>query len=73
VIGEGAFIGSNSALVAPVKIGNGAIVGAGSTISRDVPDNALAIERSKQTNLTGWAEAFRAGRAAVKAKKAQKE
>jgi bifunctional UDP-N-acetylglucosamine pyrophosphorylase/glucosamine-1-phosphate N-acetyltransferase len=73
VIGEGAFIGSNSALVAPVKIGNGAIVGAGSTISRDVPDNALAIERSKQTNLTGRAEAFRAGRAAVKAKKAQKE
>jgi bifunctional UDP-N-acetylglucosamine pyrophosphorylase/glucosamine-1-phosphate N-acetyltransferase len=73
VIGEGAFIGSNSALVAPVKIGDGAIVGAGSTISRDVPDNALAIERSKQIDLTGRAEVFRAERAAAKAKKAWKE
>jgi bifunctional UDP-N-acetylglucosamine pyrophosphorylase/glucosamine-1-phosphate N-acetyltransferase len=73
VIGEGAFIGSNSALVAPVKIGDGAIVGAGSTISHDVPDNALAIERSKQINLTGRAEAFRAERAADKATKTRKE
>jgi bifunctional UDP-N-acetylglucosamine pyrophosphorylase/glucosamine-1-phosphate N-acetyltransferase len=73
VIGTGAFIGSNSALVAPIKIGDGAIVGAGSTISRDVPDNALAIERSEQINLTGRAEAFRTQRAAAKAKKTQKE
>jgi bifunctional UDP-N-acetylglucosamine pyrophosphorylase/glucosamine-1-phosphate N-acetyltransferase len=73
VIGMGAFIGSNSALVAPIKIGDGAIVGAGSTISRDVPDNALAIERSEQINLTGRAEAFRTQRAAAKAKKTQKE
>jgi bifunctional UDP-N-acetylglucosamine pyrophosphorylase/glucosamine-1-phosphate N-acetyltransferase len=73
VIGEGAFIGSNSALVAPVTIGDGAIVGAGSTISRDVPDNALAIERSRQIDLIGRAEAFRAKRAAAKVKKSRKE
>jgi bifunctional UDP-N-acetylglucosamine pyrophosphorylase/glucosamine-1-phosphate N-acetyltransferase len=45
-IGEGAFIGSNTCLVAPVTIGRGAIIGAGSIITKDVPDNALAVERS---------------------------
>lgn len=48
IIGDAAFIGSNSSLVAPVKIGNGATVGAGSTITRDVADNCLAVERSQQ-------------------------
>lgn len=48
IIGDQAFIGSNSSLVAPVRIGNGATVGAGSTITRDVEDNSLAVERSKQ-------------------------
>ena len=48
IIGDQAFIGSNSSLVAPVKIGNGATVGAGSTITRNVEDNCLAVERSKQ-------------------------
>lgn len=48
IIGDQAFIGSNSSLVAPVKIGNGATVGAGSTITRDVDDHSLAVERSKQ-------------------------
>ena len=48
IIGDAAFIGSNSSLVAPVRIGNGATVGAGSVITRDVEDNCLAIERSKQ-------------------------
>jgi len=48
IIGDQAFIGSNSSLVAPVRIGNGATVGAGSTITRDVEDNCLAVERSKQ-------------------------
>jgi len=48
IIGDQAFIGSNSSLVAPVKIGNGATIGAGSTITRDVEDNSLAVERSKQ-------------------------
>ena len=48
IIGDAAFIGSNSSLVAPVKIGNGATVGAGSVITHDVADNSLAFERSKQ-------------------------
>lgn len=48
IIGDAAFIGSNSSLVAPVTIGNGATVGAGSTITRDVAENSLAVERSKQ-------------------------
>src|SRR5690606_24805281 len=48
IIGDQGFIGSNSSLVAPVRIGNGATVGAGSTITRDVEDNSLAVERSKQ-------------------------
>ncbi len=48
IIGDQAFIGSNSSLVAPVSIGNGATVGAGSTITRDVAENSLAVERSKQ-------------------------
>ena len=54
-IGEGAFIGSNSALVAPVKIGEGAYVGSGSVITRDVPPHALAVERSDQKQVPGWA------------------
>lgn len=60
VIGAGAFIGSNSALVAPVNIGDGAIVAAGSTISRDVEKDSLSIERSKQVDKPGWAGSFRA-------------
>ena len=48
IIGDSAFIGSNSSLVAPVSIGNGATVGAGSVITRDVAENSLAFERSKQ-------------------------
>ena len=58
-IGAGAFIGSNTALVAPVKVGDGAIVGAGSAITKDVPDDALGITRSGQENLPGWARRFR--------------
>ena len=69
VIGEGAFIGSNSAIVAPVRIGEGAIVGAGSTVSRDVPKDALSVERSKQIDLAGRAKTFREERAAAKARK----
>ncbi len=52
VIGEGAFIGSNSALVAPVAIGAGALVGAGSVITSDVPDGALALGRGRQVTKT---------------------
>jgi bifunctional UDP-N-acetylglucosamine pyrophosphorylase/glucosamine-1-phosphate N-acetyltransferase len=58
-IGAGAFIGSNTALVAPVTIGDGAIVGAGSVITRDVEADSLAIERSEQKGIAGWARRFR--------------
>jgi bifunctional UDP-N-acetylglucosamine pyrophosphorylase/glucosamine-1-phosphate N-acetyltransferase len=53
-IGAGAFIGSGSMLVAPVKIGAGATIGAGSTITKDAPDDKLTLERSKQLTLVGW-------------------
>jgi bifunctional UDP-N-acetylglucosamine pyrophosphorylase/glucosamine-1-phosphate N-acetyltransferase len=67
VIGEGAFIGSNSALVAPVTIGDRAIVGAGSVITEDVEADALAVERSEQRGLAGWAKRFRERMTARKA------
>ncbi|MFN5758565.1 MAG: bifunctional UDP-N-acetylglucosamine diphosphorylase/glucosamine-1-phosphate N-acetyltransferase GlmU [Sphingomonadaceae bacterium] len=69
-IGEGAFIGSNSALVAPVKIGKGAIVGAGSTVTATVADDALALVRPKQEEKPGWAARFRDRMSAKKSKKA---
>ncbi|MCC5882843.1 MAG: bifunctional UDP-N-acetylglucosamine diphosphorylase/glucosamine-1-phosphate N-acetyltransferase GlmU [Halomonas sp.] len=53
-IGDDAFIGSNTALVAPVSVGRGATVGAGSTISKDVPDNALAVSRGRQIGKADW-------------------
>jgi bifunctional UDP-N-acetylglucosamine pyrophosphorylase/glucosamine-1-phosphate N-acetyltransferase len=59
-IGDGAFIGSNSALVAPVRVGRDGVVGAGSTIVRDVPDGAVALARARQDNLEGRAEPLRA-------------
>lgn len=58
-IGEGAFVGTNSSLVAPVKIGNGAYIGSGSVITKDVPDDALAVERSQQTIREGGAKRYR--------------
>jgi len=58
-IGAGAFIGSNSALVAPVAIGEGAVVGAGSVITRDVEPDSLGIERGEQRGIAGWAKRFR--------------
>jgi bifunctional UDP-N-acetylglucosamine pyrophosphorylase/glucosamine-1-phosphate N-acetyltransferase len=58
-IGTGAFVGTNSSLVAPVKIGNGAYIGSGSVITRDVPDDAMALERSQQTNREGGAKRYR--------------
>jgi bifunctional UDP-N-acetylglucosamine pyrophosphorylase/glucosamine-1-phosphate N-acetyltransferase len=63
-IGEGAFIGSNSALVAPVAIGAGAIVGAGSVITSDVEPDALALARGRQEARPGWAARFRAAMSA---------
>ena len=58
-IGTGAFIGSNTSLVAPVRIGDGAVVGAGSVITSDVEPDSLALERSEQKGIAGWARRFR--------------
>ncbi len=59
-VGKDAFIGSNSSLVAPVKIGEGAYVGTGSVIVKDVPDGALAVARARQAVKKGWAKKLRA-------------
>lgn len=59
-IGAGTFIGSNTALVAPVRVGDGAVTGAGSVITRDVEADALAIARGLQTDIPGWAAKRRA-------------
>ncbi len=61
-IGKGAFVGSDSTLVAPVTIGDGAYIGAGSCITKDVPADALAVSRAKQANIEGWAASRRAKR-----------
>jgi bifunctional UDP-N-acetylglucosamine pyrophosphorylase/glucosamine-1-phosphate N-acetyltransferase len=53
-VGRGAFVGSNSALVAPVKVGANAYVGSGSVITDDVPVGALALGRGRQVNKPGW-------------------
>jgi bifunctional UDP-N-acetylglucosamine pyrophosphorylase/glucosamine-1-phosphate N-acetyltransferase len=58
-IGAGAFVGSNSALVAPVKIGDGAYIGSGSVITKSVEAGALAVGRGRQLTKAGWAKAFR--------------
>jgi bifunctional UDP-N-acetylglucosamine pyrophosphorylase / glucosamine-1-phosphate N-acetyltransferase len=58
-IGKGAFVGTNSSLVAPVKIGDRAYVGSGSVITKDVPDDAMAVGRSPQTNREGGAARYR--------------
>jgi bifunctional UDP-N-acetylglucosamine pyrophosphorylase/glucosamine-1-phosphate N-acetyltransferase len=70
-IGRGVFIGSDTALVAPVRVGDGAYVAAGSVISENVPADALAIARGRQTNKPGWARARR--RELAKGKKAAKK
>ncbi|WP_440980004.1 bifunctional UDP-N-acetylglucosamine diphosphorylase/glucosamine-1-phosphate N-acetyltransferase GlmU [Sphingomonas pseudosanguinis] len=69
VIGEGAFIGSNSALVAPVTIGAGAIVGAGAVVTSDVEADALALVRAERQTKAGWAKRFRDMMTAKKAAK----
>ena len=55
-IGAGAFIGSDTQLVAPVKVGKGAYVGSGTTVTKNVPEGALALSRAPQTNVPGWAK-----------------
>jgi bifunctional UDP-N-acetylglucosamine pyrophosphorylase/glucosamine-1-phosphate N-acetyltransferase len=69
IVGAGAFIGSNTALVAPVTVGDGALVGAGSTITKDVPADAIAVVRGPLTQKEGAAARFRDSRRATKAKK----
>jgi bifunctional UDP-N-acetylglucosamine pyrophosphorylase/glucosamine-1-phosphate N-acetyltransferase len=65
-IGAGAFVGSNSSLVAPVSIGAGAYIGSGSVINRDVSADALALTRAPQVEKGGWAAKFRALKARAK-------
>lgn len=67
-VGEGAFVGTNSSLVAPVKIGAGAYVGSGSVITSDVSPDSLAIGRGRQVEKPGWAAEFRAANAGKKKK-----
>jgi bifunctional UDP-N-acetylglucosamine pyrophosphorylase / glucosamine-1-phosphate N-acetyltransferase len=67
-IGDNVFVGSNTALVAPVKIGAGANIAAGSVITQDVPQDALAMTRSPATVKDGWAKRYRAMKAAKKAR-----
>ncbi len=67
-VGEGAFIGSNSSLVAPVTVGVGAYTGSGSVITKSVAEDALALERGTQVEKAGWARRFREMKRAKKAK-----
>jgi len=69
LIGDGVFIGSDTALVAPLVIGEGAYIGAGSTITKDVPPDALAVARGHQVNKEGWAKNRRAQRESQKVAK----
>ena len=69
VIKDGAFIGTNSSLVAPVTIGEGAFLGSGGVITDNVPDGALALGRAKQSNKEGWAVRYHKAQSSRKAKK----
>ena len=71
VIGADAFIGSDTALVAPVTLGDGVFTGSGSVITQDVPDNALALARGRQVNLPGYADKIRARNQAIKDEKSK--
>ncbi|CAN7247631.1 bifunctional UDP-N-acetylglucosamine diphosphorylase/glucosamine-1-phosphate N-acetyltransferase GlmU [Phenylobacterium sp. LjRoot225] len=71
-VGEGAFIGSDTALVAPVRVGAGAFTGTGSVITQDVPDDALALARGLQVAKPGWAAKFRERKRAEKAARLKK-
>ncbi len=66
IIGDRVFVGSNVELIAPVKVGNDALIGAGTTVTKDVPDGALAISRVKQKNIKGWSKRLESKRKALK-------
>ncbi|HEY0299753.1 MAG TPA: DapH/DapD/GlmU-related protein, partial [Rhizomicrobium sp.] len=70
-IGAGAFIGSNSALVAPVTVADGVYVGAGSVVTKGMTPDSLVVTRAEQKEIPGWAEKFRARKRAAKAAKAK--
>lgn len=70
-IGAGVFVGSDTSLVAPVSVGDGAVIGAGSTITRDVPANSLVVTRAPLKELADGGEKFRAAKKALKAAKAK--
>lgn len=71
IIGDGAFIGTNSSLVAPLTIGAGAYLASGGVITENVPDDALALGRAKQANKEGWAKRYRVAQEKRKAKREQ--
>ncbi len=71
VIGDGAFVGSDTMMVAPVSIGAGAIVGAGSCITKDVAPDALALTRPEQREIPGWAAKKRAQQAGARRREGQ--
>jgi bifunctional UDP-N-acetylglucosamine pyrophosphorylase/glucosamine-1-phosphate N-acetyltransferase len=68
-IGDGAFIGSNSSLVAPLTVADGVYIGAGSVITKAVTKDSLAVTRAEQKEFPGWAKKFRARKKAEKAAK----
>ncbi len=70
IIEDGVFVGSNTSLVAPIKVGKDAVIGAGSTITKDVPPGALAVERSRQQIYEQW---FKVARGKTKSKKTEQE
>ena len=59
ILEDNVFIGSNSSLVAPIRVGQGAYIGAGSTLTKDVPGDALGVARGRQRNIEGWVPRFR--------------
>jgi len=67
-IEDGAFIGTNSSLVAPVTIGKGAFLGSGGVVTKDVPEGSLALARAQQVNKDGWAERYHKAQKARKLK-----
>lgn len=71
IIGDGAFVGTNSSLVAPLTIGAGAYLGSGGVITENVPEDALALGRAKQANKEGWAKRYRSAQEKRKAKREQ--
>ena len=73
VVGRHSFVGSDSVLVAPVTVADGAYVGAGSTVTGDVPSGAIAVARAQQRNVEGWVERRRAGTATAEAARRARE